>query len=132
MVFPPGTSTQFACEATPVPRLKPIQKLASFVPATASLAHFGEFFPWLMYERLPSVCFVMFWVDGLLVTYQLTDAAAPVVVSQTRVVPSTRWPQPVVAPAGWQASPPGIPPRKMSIGWVNERGSPPPPPVIAV
>ena len=65
------TLTQFAWPATPVPRLKPIHTLASFVPTIATLDHFGEYFTWLMNERLPSVCFVMFCVDGLFVTYQL-------------------------------------------------------------
>ena len=39
----PVTFTQFACEATPVPRLKPIQTLASFVPTIAWLDHLGEY-----------------------------------------------------------------------------------------
>src|SRR5438132_1900684 len=39
----PVTSTQLACDAVPVPRLKPIQTLASFVPTIATLAYFGEY-----------------------------------------------------------------------------------------
>ena len=46
--------------ATPVPRLKPIQTLPSFVPTIATLLNFGEYLTWLMKERLPSVCLVMF------------------------------------------------------------------------
>ena len=67
----PVTFTQFACDATPVPRLNPIQALPSFVPTIASLAHFGEYLTWLMNERFPSDCFVMFCVVGLFVMYQL-------------------------------------------------------------
>ena len=37
-------------------------------------------------------------------------------VSQTRVLPTTRWPQPPGTPAGGQSSPPGIPPWKRSYG----------------
>src|SRR5215475_80140 len=86
------TLTQFACEAMPVPRLKPIQTLPSFVPAIAWVDHLGEYLTWLMKERFPSVCFVMFWVEGLFVTYQvpLITLSPPLVVSQTLVVPSTR------------------------------------------
>ena len=40
----PVTSTQLACDAVPVPRLKPIQTLASFVPSIATLEYFGEYF----------------------------------------------------------------------------------------
>src|SRR5437870_6652508 len=43
-VLPPVTSTQLACDAVPVPRLKPIQTLASFVPTMATLWYFGEYF----------------------------------------------------------------------------------------
>ena len=45
--------------------------MASFVPTIATLDHFGEYLTWLMNERLPSDCFVMFWLDGLFVTYQV-------------------------------------------------------------
>src|SRR5207247_10164979 len=91
-VLLPVTFTQFACEATPVPRLKPIQTLPSFVPTIAWLDHLGEYLTWLMKERFPSVPFVMFCVDGLFVTYQLPAmlASPPLIDSQTRVVPSTR------------------------------------------
>src|SRR5262249_46047136 len=57
---------------------------------------------------------------GLSVMYQLLVFVAPMMVSQTRVVPTTRWPQPVVAPAGPQSSPPGIPPWKRSYGRTND------------
>jgi hypothetical protein len=40
----PVTLTQLACDAVPVPRLKPIQTLASFVPSIATLEYFGEYF----------------------------------------------------------------------------------------
>ena len=73
--------------------MKPIQTLASFVPTIAWLDHFGEYFTWLMKERFPSVCLVMFWFDGLFVTYQLPAfivALPPAIVSQTLVVPATR------------------------------------------
>src|SRR2546423_14721803 len=86
-VFPPVTLTQFAWLAVPVPRLKPIQTLPSFVPTIAELCHFGEYFTWLMNERLPSVCFVMFCVDGLFVTYQLQefmDALPPATAPKPR------------------------------------------------
>src|SRR3977135_1341148 len=76
-----------------------------------------------MKERLPSVCLVMFCVDGLLVMYQveLTPlAAAPLIVSQTLVVPAIRWPQPVVGVAGAQSSPLGIPPWKIFHGRTND------------
>jgi hypothetical protein len=109
-VLPPVTFTQFAALVTPVPRLNPIQALPSFVPAIATLLNFGEYFTWLMKERFPSDCLVMFWVEGLLVTTQVLVVVAPVVVSQTRVVPAIRLPHPVVAPAGPQSSPPGMPP----------------------
>ena len=36
-VLLPVTFTQFACDAVPVPRLKPIQTLASFVPTMATV-----------------------------------------------------------------------------------------------
>src|SRR5690349_9223015 len=125
--LPPVTSTQLACAWIPVPRLKPIQTFPSFVPTIAWLDHFGEYLTWLMNERFPSVPFVMFWVIGLFVTYQLElfiVASPPLIVSQTRVVPSTRWPQPPGMPGPAQSSPPGTPPWKRSIGWVNERVSP--------
>jgi hypothetical protein len=91
-VLPPVTSTQFAWEATPVPRLKPIQTLASFVPTIAWLDHLGEYLTWLMNERLPSVCLVMFCVGGLFVMYHVPDMLAfpPPIVSKTLVVPSMR------------------------------------------
>src|SRR5438093_12286372 len=41
-------------------------------------------------------------------------------VSHTRVVPTTRWPQPPGTPAGGQSSPPGIPPWKRSYGMTND------------
>src|SRR6266581_418191 len=72
-----------------------------------------------MNERVPNVCFVMFWVVGLLVTYQLDEfivASPPAIVSHTRVVPTTRWPQPPGTPGTGQSSPPGIPPWKRSYG----------------
>jgi len=53
-----------------------------------------------------------------------TAAAAPLIVSHTRVVPAIRWPQPVVRPAGWQSSPPGMPPWNMLIGRMNDCRSP--------
>src|SRR5436190_15422400 len=118
-VLLPVTSTQFACAWVPVPRLKPIQTLASFVPTIATLWYFGEYLTPLMNERLPRVCFVMFWVVGLLVTYQLAPFIVPfppAIVSHTRVEPTTRWPQPPGTPAGGQSSPPGTPPWKRSYG----------------
>ncbi len=101
------------------------------MPTIALLDHLGEYLTWLMKERLPSVCLVMFWFAGLFVTYQLPaiDWLPPAIVSQTLVVPSTRWPQPPGVPAGAQSSPPGIPPWKMSKGWMNDRVSPLQPPV---
>src|SRR6187397_3214478 len=114
--FEPVTSTQFAWFAVPVPRLKPIQTFPSFVPAIACESHFGEYLTWLMYDRSASVPFVR---SGL-VMYQFAVPVAPPMLSQTRYVPSSRWPQPVVAPAGPQSSPPGIPPWKRSIGWTND------------
>src|SRR4051794_16603158 len=130
--FPPVTLTHLPWLAVPVPRLVPIQTLPSFVPAIAALCHFGEYFTWLMNERLPSVPFVMFCDDGLFVTYQLAEfivALPPAVVSQTLVVPASRCPQPPGTPAAAQSSPPGMPPWKRSIGIVKERVSPPQPPV---
>src|ERR1041385_7937430 len=132
----PVTLTQFACEATPVPRLKPICTLPSLVPAMATLCFFGAYFTWLMNERLPSVPLVRFCVEGLFVTYQVTVpfefAALPVIVSQTRVVPATRCPQPPLAPAAGQSSPPAMPPRKMSKGRMNDCVSLPHPPFLLV
>src|ERR1051326_6972073 len=103
-VLPPVTSTHFAWLPVPVPRLVPIQTLPSFVPTIAALCHFGEYFTWLMNERLPSVPFVMFCVEGLFVTYHVPDMLAlpPAIVSQTLVVPARRWPQPPGMPAGGQ------------------------------
>ena len=66
----------------------------------------------------------MFCVEGLLVTTQVLVVVAPVMVSQTRVVPAIRLPQPVVAPAGPQSSPPAIPPWKRSNGRMNDCWSP--------
>src|SRR5438876_4285503 len=66
----PVTSTQFACDGVPVPRLKPTQTLASLVPTMATPWYFGEYLIPLMNERLPRVCLVMFWVAGLYVIYQ--------------------------------------------------------------
>jgi hypothetical protein len=43
-VLSPVTFTQLACDAVPVPRLKPIQTFASFVPSMATLEYFGEYF----------------------------------------------------------------------------------------
>src|SRR5690242_16471964 len=86
-----------------------------------------------MKERLPNVPLVkqgfvplQFTVAGV-VAYQAevgTVAAAPLMVSHTLVVPAIRWPQPVVRLAGWQSSPPGIPPRNMFIGRMNDCRSP--------
>ena len=97
------------------------------MPTAATLDHFGEYFTWLMNERLPSDSFVMFWFDGLFVTYQLAVfivALPPAIVSQTRVVPPTRWPQPPGTPAAAQSLPPGIPPWKRSNGKMNDCRSP--------
>src|SRR3954454_19769165 len=67
----------------------------------------------------------MFWVAGLLVTYQVTVLAAlPVMVSHTRVVPATRCPQPPDVPAAGQSSPPAMPPWKRLIGSTNDCWSP--------
>src|SRR4051812_25316166 len=80
-----------------------------------------------MNERLPNVPLVkQAFVpvqDAGVVVYQAdvgTAAAAPLIVSHTRVVPAIRWPQPVVRPAGWQSSPPGMPPWNMLIGRMND------------
>src|SRR5206468_9383545 len=108
----PVIFTQFACDAVPVPRLNPIQTLASFVPTIATLAYFGEYFTWLMNERLPSVCLVMFCVVGLFVMYQSPvpmEALPPLIVSHTLVVPAVRWPHPPGTPPAGQSSPPGTP-----------------------
>ena len=89
----PVTSTQLACDRVPVPRLKPIQTLASFVPTMATLWYFGEYLIPLMYERFPRVCLVMFWVVGLFVIYQSAEpneALPPLIVSNTLVVPAIR------------------------------------------
>src|SRR5882724_8022720 len=84
-----------------------------------------------MNERLPNVPLVkQAFVpvqDAGVVVYQAdvgTAAAAPLIVSHTRVVPAIRWPQPVVRPAGWQSSPPGMPPWNMLIGRMNDCRSP--------
>src|ERR1051326_5448563 len=81
----PVTLTQLACDATPVPRLKPSCTLPSFVPTMATVCVFGAYLTWLMNERLPRLCFVRFCVDGLFVTYHVTVppafAALPVIVS---------------------------------------------------
>lgn len=56
--------------------------------------------------------FVPVQVAGVVV-YQdevVTAAAAPRIVSQTRVVPAIRWPHPVVGLAVAQSSPPVMPP----------------------
>src|ERR1043165_1478028 len=135
-VLLPVTLTHVACDAVPVPRLKPICTLPSFVPAIATAGVFGAYFTWLMNERLPSVCLVRFCVDGLFVTYHVTVpfafAALPVIVSHTRVVPATRCPQPPLAPAAGQSVPPTIPPRKMSNGRMNDCVSLPQPPFLLV
>src|SRR5262245_61995403 len=99
----PVTLTQFPCACVPVPRLKPIQGLPSLVPAMAMVWSRGEYFTWLMNDRLPRVCLVMLVVVGLFVTYHVTApfalAAFPVMVSHTRVVPATRRPHPPLDPA---------------------------------
>jgi hypothetical protein len=82
----PVRQTQFACEAVPVPRLNPIQTLASFVPSIATLEYFGEYLTWLIKERFPKVCLVMFCVVGVFVMYQLAEfivAFPPAIVSNT-------------------------------------------------
>ena len=89
----PVRQTQLAWDAVPVPRLNPIQTLASFVPTMATLWYFGEYLTALMNERLPNVCFVMFCVVGLFVMYQLAVLkvlAPPRTVSQTLMVPAIR------------------------------------------
>ena len=53
-------------------------------------------------------------------------------VSQTLVVPAIRWPQPVVGLAGWQSSPPGIPPWNIFIGRMNDCKSPVQAPLLLV
>src|SRR4051794_14045160 len=80
-----------------------------------------------MNERLPNVPLVkQAFVpvqDAGVVVYQAevgTAAAAPLMVSHTRVVPAIRWPQPVIGLAGWQSSPPGMPPWNMLIGRTND------------
>src|ERR1044071_1412801 len=121
----PVTLTHVACEAVPVPRLKPICTLPSFVPAMATVCVFGEYFTWLMNERLPKVCLVRFCVEGLFVTYHVTVpfafAALPVIVSPTRVVP-----------AAGQSVPPAMPPRKRSNGRTKDCVSLPQPPFLLV
>src|SRR6476660_6476691 len=84
-----------------------------------------------MNERLPNVPLVKHAFvpvqDAEVVVYQAdvgTAAAVPLMVSHTRVVPAIRWPQPVVRPAGWQSSPPGIPPWNISIGRTKDCKSP--------
>src|SRR5262245_44095098 len=84
-----------------------------------------------MKERLPNVPLVKQGFvpvqDRGVVAYQAevgTVAAAPLMVSHTRVVPAIRWPQPVVRPAGWQSSPPEIPPWNIFIGRMNDCRSP--------
>src|ERR1044071_692430 len=80
-----------------------------------------------MNERLPSDCLVMFCVETALVTYQVELpplAAAPEFFSPTRVVPAIKCPQPVVALAGKQSSPPVMPPWKRSQGRMNDCVSP--------
>src|SRR5438046_8339688 len=115
----------------PVPRLKPIQTFASFVPTMATLLYFGEYLTPLMKERLPKVCLVMFWVVGLFVMYQSVEPNVrlpPLIVSHTRVVPAMRLPQPPGTPAGGQSSPLGTPPWKRSYGRINDWVSPLQPP----
>src|SRR6476659_368644 len=89
-----------------------------------------------MNERLPSVCFVRFCVDGLFVTYHVTVpfafAALPVIVSHTRVVPATRCPHPPPAPAAAQSVPPAIPPWNRSNGRMNDCVSLDQPPFLLV
>src|SRR5262245_9294744 len=89
-----------------------------------------------MNDRLPRVCLVMFCVVGLFVTYQVTTpfafAALPVMVSHTRVVPTTRRPHPPLAPAAGQSVPPGTPPWNRSNGMMNDCVSLPRPPFLLV
>ena len=60
-------------------------------------------------------------VRSSLFTYQVgpvgTSAAAPVIVSHTRLLPAIRWPQPLLGPAGSQTS------LKISYGKTNDRVS---------
>src|SRR3954447_10244975 len=132
----PVTLTQVACEAMPVPRLKPSCTLPSLVPAMATVCVFGAYFTWLMNDRLPRVCLVRFCVDGLLVTYHVTVplafAALPVMVSHTRVVPASRRPQPPPAAAAGQSVPPAMPPWKRSNGRTNDCVSLDQPPFLLV
>src|SRR5437868_5534029 len=90
--------------ARPVVSAAPMRTLLSFVPSMATLSYFGENLTWLMYERLPSVCFVTF---GGLFTYHVTapplPLALPVIVSQTRVVAARRCPQPPPGAAAGQS-----------------------------
>src|SRR5436305_12709891 len=89
--LPPVTSIKAAWPEMPGPRLNPIQTLPSFVPAIATLWNFGEYFTWLMNERSPRACLVIFRVEGLFVTYQPgVKLAPPLVVSHPRVVHAIR------------------------------------------
>src|SRR2546423_9956382 len=85
-----------------------------------------------MKDRLPKVPLHRFGPAaepaGLFVIYQVFVPVAPEIVSQTRVVAASRWPQPVVAPAASQSSPPGMPPWKRLMGRINDWRSPPHPP----
>src|SRR5580765_1094535 len=89
-----------------------------------------------MKERFPSVPLQRLGPKGepggLSVMYQLLLFVAPLIVSQTRVVPAIKWPQPVVGPAGPQSSPPGMPPWNILIGRMNDCKSPLHPPVLLV
>src|SRR6476646_3529932 len=92
-----------------------------------------------MNERLPNVPlvkqeFVPVQDTGVVVYQEAagTVAAAPLMVSHTRVVPAIRWPQPLVRPAGWQSSPPGMPPWNMLIGRMNDCKSPVQAPLLLV
>src|SRR5262249_13549068 len=85
-----------------------------------------------MKDRLPSVCFVTFVVEGLLVTYQLDpdiETAPPETDSQTLVEPTIKCPHPPGTPAAAQSSPPEMPPWKRSYGTMNDLVSPVQPPV---
>src|SRR6266480_5989493 len=77
-----------------------------------------------MKDRLPKVPLHRFGPAaepaGLFVIYQVFVPVAPEIVSQTRVVAASRWPQPVVAPAASQSSPPGMPPWKRLMGRIND------------
>src|SRR6266404_2148736 len=84
-----------------------------------------------MKDRLPSVPLVRQGFVAVQVVLFVechaevgTLDAVPLIVSHTRVVPAIRWPQPVVAPAGPQSSPPGMPPRNKLIGKLNACVSP--------